>query len=91
LGQCRKAKVLVQAPDVEKCPVNEIVLALLFWLAAAYGAPKLEQIQFLLGHVSVETTERYLGCNLPRLRQLPDIRFRGNHSREVPVQKYRYQ
>jgi site-specific recombinase XerD len=26
---------------------------------------KLEQIQFLLGHVSVETTERYLGCKQP--------------------------
>jgi integrase len=29
---------------------------------------ELEQIQFLLGHVSVETTERYLGC-AQRLRQ----------------------
>jgi site-specific recombinase XerD len=24
---------------------------------------ELEQIQFLLGHVSVQTTEKYLGCN----------------------------
>jgi integrase len=31
----------------------------------AGGEP--EQIQFLLGHVSIETTERYLGCK-QRLR-----------------------
>ena len=29
---------------------------------------ELEQIQFLPGHVSVQTTERYLGCK-QRLRQ----------------------
>lgn len=28
---------------------------------------ELEQIQFLLGHVSVQTTERYIGCR-QRLR-----------------------
>jgi site-specific recombinase XerD len=28
----------------------------------------LEQIQFLLGHVSMQTTERYLGCK-QRLRE----------------------
>jgi len=30
---------------------------------------ELEQIQFLLGHVSVQTTERYLGCKQRFLKQ----------------------
>jgi hypothetical protein len=36
-------------------------------LASAMLREELEQIQFLLGHVSVQTTERYLGCK-QRLR-----------------------
>jgi integrase len=35
---------------------------------------ELEQIQFLLGHVSVETTERYLGCK-QRLREAVNDRI----------------
>jgi integrase len=35
---------------------------------------ELEQIQFLLGHVSVETTERYLGCK-QRLRSAVNDRI----------------
>jgi hypothetical protein len=27
-----------------------------------FAAGELEQIQFQLGHISVQTTERYLGC-----------------------------
>lgn len=45
------------------------------WRRTIYGARlchesggELEQIQFLLGHVSVQTTERYLGCK-QRLRE----------------------
>src|SRR6266700_3882293 len=37
-----------------------------FWRACArlchQAGGELEQIQFLFGHVSVQTTERYLGC-----------------------------
>ena len=35
---------------------------------------ELEQIQFLLGHVSVRTTERYLGCN-QRIRSVVNDRI----------------
>lgn len=35
---------------------------------------ELEQIQFLLGHVSVQTTERYLGCK-QRLREAVNDRI----------------
>ena len=33
---------------------------------------ELEQIQFLLGHASVDTTERYLGCKQKLNRALND-------------------
>jgi site-specific recombinase XerD len=35
---------------------------------------ELDRIQFLLGHVSVQTTERYLGCN-QRIREAVDNRI----------------
>lgn len=38
---------------------------------------ELEQIQFLLGHVSVQTTERYLGCKQ---------RFRGAVNERIGVE-----
>jgi hypothetical protein len=41
---------------------------------------ELEQIQFLLGHASVQTTERYLGCK-QRLSQAVNDRI-GLGSRE---------
>ena len=36
-------------------------------VASLVDGGELEQIQFLLGHLSVQTTERYLGCK-QRLR-----------------------
>jgi len=35
---------------------------------------ELEQIQFLLGHASVQTTERYIGCK-QNLREVVNDRF----------------
>jgi site-specific recombinase XerD len=47
---------------------------------------ELEQIQFLLGHVSVQTTERYLGCK-QRIRSAVNDRI-GNDSRLLVVWRY---
>ena len=43
---------------------------------------ELEQIQFLLGHVSVQTTERYLGCK-QRIRSAVNDRIGSGRTRPV--------
>jgi site-specific recombinase XerD len=52
---------------------------------------ELEQIQFLLGHVSVQTTERYLGCTQRRYLALSSIRSQycchGVHGGEFDVSR----
>ena len=42
----------------------------------------LEQIQFLLGHASVQTTERYIGCR-QNLREAVNDRFRISPSNKL--------
>ena len=36
---------------------------MIVYLTSGVEGGKLEQIEFLLGHGSVQTTERYVGCN----------------------------
>jgi site-specific recombinase XerD len=43
---------------------------------------ELEQIQFLLGHASVQTTERYIGCR-QNLREAVNNRFRISPSNKA--------
>jgi integrase len=43
---------------------------------------ELEQIQFLLGHASVQTTERYIGCR-QNLREAVNDRFRISASNKL--------
>jgi hypothetical protein len=52
---------------------------------AILRAEKLEQIQFL-GHVSIQTTERYLGCK-QRIRAAVNDRTASNPKAEVPAQR----
>src|SRR5262249_14307591 len=55
-----QSRTLLAAPDGQttKGRLDRAILALMLGCGLRRG----EQIQFLLGHVSVETTERYLGC-----------------------------
>ena len=46
---------------------------------------ELEQIQFLLGHASVQTTERYIGCR-QNLREAVNDRFRISPSNNAAYQ-----
>ena len=46
---------------------------------------ELEQIQFLLGHVSVQTTERYLGCK-QNLRHPVNDRFRISLTNNLSIE-----
>ena len=56
--------------DVSKCGLENVAphdMRRTFARLCHEAGGELEQIQFLLGHVSVQATERYLGCK-QRLR-----------------------
>src|SRR5262249_21354192 len=53
---------------------------------------ELEQIQFLLGHASVQTTERYIGCKQALCRAVNDglsYASRTDNAAEAPSQSRR--
>lgn len=49
-----------EKPEIETLAPHDLRRDVCRLRRAAGG--ELEQIQFLLGHVSIQTTERYLGC-----------------------------
>ena len=60
-----------------KLPVAEFdVDSLCHWTHTSGG--EIEQIQFLLGHASVQTTERYLGCKQNLGHPVNDLFRLGN-------------
>ena len=53
-------KACAKRAGIDKLAPHDLRRSCARWCHVAGG--ELEQIQFLLGHASVQTTERYLGC-----------------------------
>jgi integrase len=57
----RAAKTVLKLPDLEQSVAPHDLRRTCARLCHQAGG-EVDQIQFLLGHVSIQTTERYLGC-----------------------------